>query len=189
MLSLSPPPPPPLSLTHSLSLSLPLFRSLFAAVSGSTRAVLRRAALCPTVVSICRTVIIDCRIPRDGATLRALNTPEGPDRARCIRTFIPCRLSISLDPSIHSPYLFVSLSLAIARTYGYACMDEEAYRHAYASGFTRTFGLLDIAFSSLRRIRYQPARLTNARNVCVLRSARRRLGSNAEWLEGSLGKN
>lgn len=34
-------------------------------------------ARCWTVVSICRTVIIDCRIPRDGATLRALNTrPE-----------------------------------------------------------------------------------------------------------------
>lgn len=34
-------------------------------------------ARCWTVVSICRTVIIDCHIPRDGATLRAFNTARG----------------------------------------------------------------------------------------------------------------
>ena len=43
-------------------------------------------------------------------------------------------------------------------------MDEEAYRHAYASGFTRTLGLLDIAFSPLRRIRYQTAPISRPAN-------------------------
>ena len=93
------------------------------------------------------------------------------------RSSLAASLSLSLSPSL-SPHvlpasLFPPFPRAIARTYGYACMDEEAYQHAYASGFTRTLDLLDIAFSPLRRIRYQPAPISRPGNerIGCLRSS------------------
>lgn len=103
-----------------------------------------RGPLCPTVVSICSTVIIDCRIPRDGATLRALNTPEGPDRARCIRTLVPSRLvrPASLFPRCPSR----------DTTHLWICMHGPRRTGTHTRADSRS--LLDIAFSPLRRIRY-----------------------------------
>lgn len=84
-------------------------RSLYACVCVCVYAFAR----CWTVVSICRTVIIDCRIPRDGATLRALNTARGAPpilctthtkRERAADTPL-CLYILSLLPLHLSPYL------------------------------------------------------------------------------------
>lgn len=116
-----------------------------------------------TVVSICRTVIIDCRIPRDGATVRALNTPEGPDRTRCIRTLIPRHSP--LFPS--SPALrrspVVLRPLAPARTYGYACARvwRRTGTHTRSSGYC-FFVALENSLPCPPRYR-RARRLTNGR--------------------------